>query len=190
MKSLQAILRQRSAGLYQYDLANILEVDPKSAGHYAKTLEEKGTIFRVPVSLKGVHSNLCIHVQFRAQHESNYITTRERKPYNVNTKGEFITADKILKTIVELSKGGTSNVLITRDVFHALGFQSNSEEVIKWFNRTVGELAIKGYIKRGITRIDNKGRSVTCLKVTESSLSKLTLYFIIIIITLLIHSGK
>ncbi|KAI8888680.1 hypothetical protein K501DRAFT_240304 [Backusella circina FSU 941] len=174
LKVMKAILRERSTGLYQHELPNILNVDQKAAGHYLKSLEERGAIFRIPVSLKSIHTNLCFHVQFKNQHEAKSSITNDQKPYNVNSKGEFITTDDILKAIFDISKDETSKVLIARDILYVLGFESNSDAVKKWFNRSIGELAIKGYIKRGHTKVDNKGRAVTCIEVLDNHLDNTT----------------
>ncbi|KAI9266422.1 hypothetical protein EDC94DRAFT_516058 [Helicostylum pulchrum] len=162
---LQEILRSRSRGLLQADITKIIGIDSRSTGHYCKSLEEKGCIVRNGVSTLKMRTNVCIHARFTAKQQSLDIADQEVEsvPYNVNIKGETFSQARLRDDLTDLIMESPDNAILSEDVLRALAFDITRKSVRKWFNRTVDELCIKGYLKKSNFRENNKGRAHRCL---------------------------
>lgn len=118
---LKEILATRSKGLYQASITKQLDIDPRSTGHYVKSLEEKGAIVRKGVAINSMWTNICVHSRFGTEKTQIDMTTvgddfeQNEVPYNVNNEGKAFTQDDVLLALVELTKDAPHNIVLSRD---------------------------------------------------------------------------
>ncbi|KAI8882241.1 hypothetical protein K501DRAFT_334165 [Backusella circina FSU 941] len=168
---LREILKCRAAGFYQASLTKHFNLDSRSTGHYCKVLEEKGAITRQRVTVKGFYTNICTHIRYKHSADNgNTIHESDSAPYNMNTRGEYITVKDICATIIELAKDANEKTIMARDVLYALGFESNKNAVKKWFNRCIHDLYESGYIKKLKTQVNGHGPMMRCIQLLKDSM--------------------
>ncbi|KAI8364087.1 hypothetical protein BD560DRAFT_403574 [Blakeslea trispora] len=126
LQVLKEILKTRKKGLYQANITKLLQLDSRSTGHYVKSLEEKGAITRSGVSINSMYTNICVHVRFHAEKTKLDMNTvgddkeSNQIPYNVNAFGKVYSQQMVLESFVEFAQGAPNNIVIARDVLHAL----------------------------------------------------------------------
>lgn len=162
---LKCILRSRYKGVYQADISKLYNIDPRSAGHYCKSLEEKGCIIRRGVSISHTRTNVCIHARFASDAKDvdmSKAAEKGRRFYNVNINNQSYNQLELRDAMIELVKDAPGQRILAKDVLGALGFKE-SKEVKSWFNRSLNELCMKGFFKKSNLKIDNKGRYFRCI---------------------------
>ncbi|KAI9007929.1 hypothetical protein CLU79DRAFT_849605 [Phycomyces nitens] len=180
---LQTIMKSRHKGITQADITRIFDLDPRSTGHYVKSLEKMGAITRTTYSHAGIRTNLCVHTRFTrtaklSQHDEDEEDEEKTGdndekpcPYNVNTLGVVFSAKSLLNSITELLSDAKDNVMFSDDILNALGFNSKKRTVRKWFNRAIDIMCLRGYIQKFVAKENNVGRSLRCLKLLKTELS-------------------
>ncbi|CAO3661734.1 unnamed protein product [Rhizopus stolonifer] len=162
---LKCILRSRYKGVYQADISKLYNIDPRSAGHYCKSLEEKGCIVRRGVSICHTRTNVCIHARFASDTKDvdmSKAAENGRRFYNMNINNQSYNQLELRDAMIELVKDAPGQRILAKDVLGALGFKE-SKEVKSWFNRSLNELCMKGFFKKSNLKIDNKGRYFRCI---------------------------
>ncbi|KAJ3070035.1 hypothetical protein HDU98_006924 [Podochytrium sp. JEL0797] len=76
IKTLVLVARQRAQGITQFEMSKILNMDPRNMFHQIKVLISLKLIIKAPVTIRGSHSNLCIHKRF-AHLNSHHINFRQ-----------------------------------------------------------------------------------------------------------------
>jgi predicted transcriptional regulator len=119
---LKQVVRSRHKGIYQADVSKNYGIDGRSAGHICKSLEERGCIIRKRVSLKGAHTNLCIHVRFASLDKTVDMSkaTEDRAFYNVNANNEAFTQKQLRDAMIELIKDAPGHAILAKDALEAL----------------------------------------------------------------------
>ncbi|KAI8640410.1 hypothetical protein BD408DRAFT_419851 [Parasitella parasitica] len=169
---LRAIIKTRTQGLYQASITRLLNFDPRSTGHYVKSLEEKGAITRRGVSINYMRTNICIHARFSLDSQTvdmNTVGEKEHEnevPYNVNASGRAFSSKDLLFAMVDLANVAPDGMVLARDILHGLGFNSTKRGVRKWFNRSIDEVCSKGYFEKGSISL-NGGRLNRCLRLLK-----------------------
>ncbi|CEP14744.1 hypothetical protein [Parasitella parasitica] len=169
---LKAIIKTRTQGLYQASITKLLNFDPRSTGHYVKTLEEKGAITRRGVSINHMRTNICIHTRFCLDNRTVDMNTVGEKeddnevPYNVNASGRAFSQKDLLFAMVDFANAAPNGMVLAQDILHGLGFNSTRHSVRKWFNRSIDEICQKGYFEKGSIRM-NDPRIHRCLRLLK-----------------------
>ncbi|KAI8990098.1 hypothetical protein BDB01DRAFT_494136 [Pilobolus umbonatus] len=165
---LKAILKTKHMGLLQVDITRQLGVDPRSTGHYCKSLEEKGAIVRQPRSFPGQHTNLCVHKRFW-QARNNTSLDKDLTAINITKSGESLTVKLLKSRIVDMLNNAPDHIMFSSDIFTLLGLCDNTR-VRKWYNRYLDEMFTDGIISKS-NNIKEKGklnlRCITLLKVPD-----------------------
>ncbi|KAJ3124185.1 hypothetical protein HK100_011325, partial [Physocladia obscura] len=73
VKTLTIIAKYRVGGITQFELAKFLGMDPRNLFHQIKVLLQLKLIVKAPATIKGSHSNLCLHKRF-AHKNAHYVT--------------------------------------------------------------------------------------------------------------------
>lgn len=119
---LKEIIRTRGTGLYQAAITKLLDLDSRSTGHYAKSLEDKGIIVRKGVSINSMHTNICVHTRYSKDKTQIDLTTvgededDNEMPHNVNKHGKAYSQHDALVAMVELTRDAPNHVILSRDV--------------------------------------------------------------------------
>ena len=99
-------------------------VDSRSAGHYFKSLEQKGCIIRKGISLKGARTNICVHARFVAEDKSidmsKAVQDESRQYYNVNINNEAFSLVQLRDAHVDMIKDAPGQAILSKDVLEAL----------------------------------------------------------------------
>ncbi|ORZ03309.1 hypothetical protein BCR43DRAFT_520473 [Syncephalastrum racemosum] len=164
---LKHILSYKQHGVTQARITKELELDPRSTGHYVKSLEQKGAITRQPISLEGMRTNLCVHIQFAKQAKNKAPNAKENTHvYNRNANGELVSYKVLRERMIALLVDAKDNTMFNHDILNALGFQSKDHRVRKWFFRSIDEMVLKGDFVRRST--NSHGKRCHCLALSEN----------------------
>ncbi|KAG0172420.1 hypothetical protein DFQ30_010488 [Apophysomyces sp. BC1015] len=166
MAVLKAILQTKEKGVTQAHLTKFLDLDPRSTGHYVKSLEAQGAITRSVYSSNSLHTNLCIHARFgkidKVQIDSNDGEFDDTIPYNVNMSGVTYSMQKVHSTMTELLRGAKNQTMYSQDLLSAMGFNVKRGCVRKWFNRCLDELCMRGYFRKLAAHNVSAGKVMRC----------------------------
>ncbi|KAI9346297.1 hypothetical protein BDR26DRAFT_856212 [Obelidium mucronatum] len=79
VKTLVIIARSRSVGVTQFELSKLINMDPRNLFHQIKVLISLKLIVKAPVTIRGAHSNLCLHKRFARQntHYSTFLNSQK-----------------------------------------------------------------------------------------------------------------
>lgn len=84
-------------------------------------LEDKGAITRQRVTVKGFYTNICTHARYKHATDNGTLAhASDSAPYNMNSRGEYISCKDICVTIIELAKDANEKTIMARDVLYAL----------------------------------------------------------------------
>ncbi|KAI8084526.1 uncharacterized protein BX664DRAFT_387253 [Halteromyces radiatus] len=166
-KVLTTILQAREGGVTQAELTNIWNFDPRSTGHYVKSLEKKGAIFRAMVTVNATRTNICIHTRFN-KGEPVLDCSNQYAPNNVNMKGEIFTMKVFRDRLTVLLSDAKDHTMFSTDILTALGFNLANRKVRKWFNRTIDSLTHQGVVRKLAAQKNNTGPRHRCIQLLDS----------------------
>ncbi|KAI9498215.1 hypothetical protein BDB00DRAFT_503846 [Zychaea mexicana] len=159
------ILQAGLQGITQAALTKVLDLDPRSAGHYVKVLEQKGAIIRKPINHNGIRTNICIHVRYSKQTDDDGII-QGLKAYNVNASGVAFTVKRLRARMIDLLTDAKDNVMYTDDILSALGFNAKDKFVKKWYHRSIDELCTKNVFRK-VIGATTKSRTSRCVQLVD-----------------------
>ncbi|KAI8142600.1 hypothetical protein BJV82DRAFT_615423 [Fennellomyces sp. T-0311] len=163
---LETILQTGPHGITQAALTKLLDLDPRSAGHYVKALEQKGTIVRKPVSHQGFRTNICIHIRYSKQAATDG-GMQEYNAYNVNAMGIAFSPKRLRNRMTALLIDAKDNVMYTDDILNALGFNARDKQVKKWYHRAIDDLCSRNHFRKVLGAGGTKTRTSRCIQLVN-----------------------
>ncbi|KAI9302161.1 hypothetical protein BJ944DRAFT_124919 [Cunninghamella echinulata] len=160
---LTSILQAREKGVTQVNLTTMWDLDPRSTGHYVKTLEQKGGIHRVMVNINATRTNLCVHARFK-KNEPVVNKDYNMKGSNVNKNGIVFTAKMFEEHALDLLRNAMDNIMSGNDLLSAMGFDPLHRRVKCWFNRSIDKLCDKGLVLKIAARLNDSQLRVRCFQ--------------------------
>ncbi|KAI8618276.1 hypothetical protein BC830DRAFT_961367 [Chytriomyces sp. MP71] len=118
-KTLWIIAKMRAPGVTQFDLAKILQMDPRNLFHQIKVLVNAKLIVKFPVTIKGSHSNLCIHRRFAKKNDHFVNFIHSQRIHLKNGDKEELTKEQIqdqMQLIMEERKTAPAGRFKTGDM--------------------------------------------------------------------------
>ncbi|KAI9271657.1 hypothetical protein BDA99DRAFT_301296 [Phascolomyces articulosus] len=158
------IMQAGPAGITQANMTKMLELDPRSSGHYVKVLEQKGAITRKPVAHHGFRTNICVHVRYSV--EDTEQTSHELNANNVNASGVAFSGKRLRARLIDLLSDAKENVMYSDDILSALGFNPRDKLVKKWYHRAVDDLCAKNIVRKVRGEI-TKIRTSRCIQLVD-----------------------
>ncbi|KAI9322527.1 hypothetical protein BX666DRAFT_2109023 [Dichotomocladium elegans] len=150
---LGCIMRTRYHGMTQIEVTKEFGLDPRSSGHYVKSLELRGAIIRKPIITNGCRTSLCIHIRYnddRSIHKTSLKSIKSGKfnAHNITVNGVMYSAKMLRNAVIALLADAPDNVMYSYDILVALGFNPKGFFVKKWYHRSLEDLIARNIIRR------------------------------------------
>ncbi|KAI8388375.1 uncharacterized protein BYT42DRAFT_559884 [Radiomyces spectabilis] len=144
---LEAVLRARHRGINQMQLAEELNMDPRSVSHYTKRLHAAGLIDRRSEVFKRNLTILLRHTMFAAESTAaGEMPTSLRTEAAPHPSGTPINPDEALKSLTKLLSEAKDNIMYLQDLVSLMGF--NTEKEIRWCRSFIAKLHAKNYVEK------------------------------------------
>ncbi|KAI8342996.1 hypothetical protein BC941DRAFT_410175 [Chlamydoabsidia padenii] len=163
---LTSILQTRERGITQADLTKLWNVDARSSGHFVKSLEQKGAIYRSNVVCDATRTNLCKHVRFK-NYDSVVGPSDDMKCANINFMGVVYSQEVYRNRLIDLLKDAKDNMMFSTDILTAMGFDLSDTKVRKWFNRSLDSVVHQGLVRKLIATVST-GRPQRCVELLNN----------------------